>query len=195
MCALLLSLIPTRPQQHQCESKKEIFLTTNGIHLDIVIPKEDLSEGLKSDLKLRNQAKYIAIGWGDKGFYLETPTWADLTFSTAFSAMFLKSESAMHVTSYFKKYDTWKKIEICPAQLNDLMVYINDSFQKNDSGGKNLIPQSGYSNYDDFYKGNGSYSIFKTCNVWVNTALKKAAVRTSIWSPFDAGILFHIERK
>ena len=195
MCALVLSLIPIWPQRFQCESKKEVFLTTNGIHLDIVIPKEDLSEELKKDLKLRTQAKYIAFGWGDKGFYLETPTWADLAFSTAFKAMFLKSESAMHITSYFKRYETWKKIEICPAQLNNLMVYINGSFKKNDLGRKILIPQSGYSNYDDFYIGNGSYSIFKTCNVWVNMALKKAAIQTSVWSTFDVGVLFHINGK
>lgn len=31
---------------------------------------------------------YIAFGWGDKGFYLDTPTWADLKFSTAFKAAF-----------------------------------------------------------------------------------------------------------
>lgn len=43
---------------------------------------------------------YLAIGWGDKGFYLNTPTWADLKFSTAFKAAFGLSKPAMHATFY-----------------------------------------------------------------------------------------------
>ena len=83
-------------------------------------------------------------------------------------------------------------MELCPSQLNDLMAYINASFKKDNLNRKKIIPQKGYSRYDEFYEGVGSYSIFKTCNIWVNKALKKAEVKTALWSPFDKGILFHI---
>ena len=44
-------------------------------------------------------ATHYAIGWGDRGFYLETPTWADLKASTALAAMFWPSGTVVHVTA------------------------------------------------------------------------------------------------
>lgn len=59
------------------------------------------SEGTFSQTKGKNtDFNYIAFGWGDKGFYLDTPTWADLKFSTAFKAAFWMGQSAMHTTYY-----------------------------------------------------------------------------------------------
>ena len=43
-------------------------------------------------------AEYLAFGWGDKGFYLDTPEWSDLKASTAFKAAFALGNSAMHTT-------------------------------------------------------------------------------------------------
>ncbi|HOB24230.1 MAG TPA: DUF2459 domain-containing protein, partial [Kaistella sp.] len=53
-------------------------------------PEIDWSQQIpfKTTLSKRTDFKYLAIGWGDKGFYLDTPTWADLKFSTAFKAAF-----------------------------------------------------------------------------------------------------------
>ena len=43
---------------------------------------------------------YISIGWGDKGFYLDTPTWAELKLSTALIAGFGLGNAALHITYY-----------------------------------------------------------------------------------------------
>jgi hypothetical protein len=54
---------------------------------------------------------YLAFGWGDKGFYLNTPEWADLKVSTALNAAFGLSSSAIHSTFYKKlrENETCKK--------------------------------------------------------------------------------------
>jgi hypothetical protein len=36
----------------------------------------------------RYDFSYVSFGWGDKGFYLDTPSWAELQPSTAFVAAF-----------------------------------------------------------------------------------------------------------
>jgi len=41
-------------------------------------------------------------------------------------------------------------------------------------------------------KTTGSFSLFNTCNVWVNKALKVTGIETSVWSPFDFGVLHHL---
>ena len=50
----------------------------------------------------------------------------------------------------------------------------------------------GYNSYDSFFEAKGSFSFYRTCNIWVNKALKVIGVKTSIWSPFDFGVLHHL---
>ena len=192
LLALILSVISTSPEKLTCEKDKSVFVTTNGVHLDIIIPEEDLNKEFKQALQIEEYVRYVAFGWGDKGFYLETPTWGDLKFSTAVYAMFLKSETAMHVTKYPSKQNRWIKIEVCEEQLEAMKVYIKDSFERDDNGNIIEIKDSGYFTYDTFYEAYGSYNCIQTCNSWVNQGLKKGKIKTSLWSPFDKGVLYHI---
>ena len=40
----------------------------------------------------------------------------------------------------------------------------------------------------EFYESRGSYSMFFTSNNWVGRALKKAGLRTGLWTPLTFGI-------
>ncbi|HEY6162278.1 MAG TPA: DUF2459 domain-containing protein, partial [Bacteroidia bacterium] len=81
----------------------EIFVRTNGVHCDVIVPvktkiKDWYDELQPSQLSFVNENfAYIAFGWGDKGFYLETPKWSELKISTALKALFFLSSTAMHV--------------------------------------------------------------------------------------------------
>ncbi len=58
----------------------EIFIKSNGVHTDVVLPiKSDVINwfdffNYEDTLSKRDDFLYISIGWGDKGFYLDTPT-------------------------------------------------------------------------------------------------------------------------
>lgn len=192
MAAIILSLLKTHPSKSNCLSEKEILITTNGVHVDIIVPVEDIDYKLLRKLEILPETKYIAFGWGDKEFYITTPEWKDLKFKTAFNALILKSETAMHVTCYFRKYKSWKSVKLCNSQLEILNGYISDSFQNTENGKFKKIDVKGYYETDFFYESKGSFSMFNTCNVWVNRALKVTGVETAVWSPFDFGILWHL---
>lgn len=192
--AFVLSIIPTAPHKMQCLQNKQIYLSTNGVHLDFVIKQEDVPSNWKNYLNIYDTTKYVSFGWGDRGFYLETPTWSDLKASTVINALFRKSDSAMHVTRYPVKIKKWHPINLCENQLASLLEHIQASFYNTDLQHVILIPNAGYNKYDDFYQGKGSYNVITTCNTWVNRGLKKMNVKTSIWSPFDKGILYHLEK-
>ena len=190
--ALLLSFLSTSPERHDCELKNIAYVTTNGVHLEIVMPVEIIEEPLKSSLNIPSGTKFVSFGWGDKGFFLKTPTWADLTFGTAFSALFLKTESAMHTTFFRGAQDYWQALNLCPKQLESLNTFISPSFSRDHFGKLRLIPDAGYGSNDRFYEACDYYTLFYTCNTWVNDALKQAEVSTSIWTPFDFGVLYHV---
>ena len=138
-------------------------------------------------------AKYLAIGWGDRGFYLETPTWSDLKVSTALNAATGLSSSALHITFYksLKEGIDCKKITIDSNEYKKLIVFINDSFQLNNGNVTKIDTKAVYGNNDAFYEAKGSYSLFYTCNTWANQALKAANQKAALWTISDTGIFRH----
>ena len=198
----LLSFIPVNSYDSRTlipAQKIEIYLLTNGVHTDIVLPVKneyfDWSKQVKYiDTKAKDStAQFMAIGWGDKGFYLETPTWADLKASTALKAATGLSSSALHVTFYknMKEGVDCKKITIDSNEYKKLIVFINDSFQLNNGNITKIDTKAVYGNNDAFYEAKGSYSLFYTCNTWANQALKAANQKAALWTITDSGIFRH----
>ncbi len=174
---------------HNETSEKLIYLNTNGVHLDIVIPIENIDTSVLSGIKYNSNEKYLSFGWGDENFYINTPTWGDLTFKNAFSAMFLKSSTLIHITRYKQKREDWIEIKINESELKKLNSYLLNTFETNESGMKIILENQGYSSIDDFYKSKGSYSCFKTCNSWVNKGFKESGLKSCLWTPFDFGLM------
>ncbi|BEV03974.1 TIGR02117 family protein [Chryseobacterium gambrini] len=182
--------------------KKEIpvYIYTNGVHTDIVMPVKNEIQDWSTKIPFSNTKSkstdynYVGVGWGDKGFYLDTPTWADLKFSTAFKAAFWLSESAMHCTFYktMKEGDDCKKIMISKDQYKKLVDFVDAKFDKNQNGNYNLVPTNAvYGNDDAFYDAQGKYSFLNTCNTWANDALKAADQKAAFWTPSGYGIFLH----
>lgn len=179
-----------------------IYIQTNGVHTDIVVPIKTKHKDWSKEITFENcQSKdstyqFVGIGWGDKGFYLETPTWADLKTSTALKAATGLSNSAMH-TSFFHKIKVNKDCKLIKVSANEylqLINYIDTSFKKNKEGKYIVIKTTAnYGNNDAFYEANGAYSLFKTCNTWANAALKSCSQKSALWTPFDTGIFYHYQ--
>ncbi|MFC4162733.1 TIGR02117 family protein [Epilithonimonas zeae] len=198
--SLLLPMIPVKAEETSDPKIVEAYILTNGVHTDLVVPVKTKYMDWSQKLPIENtkgkdpDQNFIAFGWGDKGFYLDTPTWADLKFSTAFKAAFWLSDSAMHCT-YYKKMtvaDDCKKIMLTEKQYQDLIKFIDDKFDK-DSEGKYILIKTDavYGNNDAFYDAKGSYNFTYTCNTWANDGLKAAGQKAAFWSPTDFGIFRH----
>ena len=189
LVALLLTYIPVNKEVTSDVETRGIYLSTNGVHLDIIIPVTELNQKLKKGLELAATDQYCAFGWGDKNFYLHTPTWEDLTFWNAFQAAFLKSTSLMHVTRYEQKYASWVKVKVNKAALFRLNQFIASSFIEDARHKKIVLPNKGYAFNDDFYQAKGSSSCLYTCNTWVNSAFKDSGLKACLWTPFDYGLI------
>ena len=191
--SLILTFITIEKSDNTFENDKRVFLNTNGVHLEVILPKSYMDTSLLKGLVLNENEEYISFGWGDENFYINTPTWNDLTFKNAFRAVFLKEGSLLHVTRYKYKGKNWIEVRIDTEELNKLNQYIQDSFKKDDKGNKIILEGIHYATNDNFYKANGNYSPFKTCNTWVNTGFKKSGLKSCYWTPFDFGLISKYE--
>ncbi|MDR6370519.1 uncharacterized protein (TIGR02117 family) [Chryseobacterium bernardetii] len=197
---LLIPYIPVSAKDDGQKKEIPIYIYTNGVHTDIVMPvKNDLQDWSRkipfaNTKSQKTDYQYIGIGWGDKGFYLDTPTWADLKFSTAIKAAFWLSDSAMHCTYYntMKEGDDCKMIMISRNQYQNLVKFVEDKFDRDQNGNFMLIPTNAvYGDNDAFYDAKGTYSFLYTCNTWSNNALKAAGQKAALWTPSDFGIFQH----
>lgn len=181
-----------------------IYIFSNGMHTDLVLPiktKEvDWSKVVAFDHTLGKDsiADFVAFGWGDKGFYLNTPEWSDLKISTAFKAAFALSESAIHTTFYneMTEGDNCVKINISEKNYKRLVNYVMDSFEKDESGQfVHIETTANYGLNDSFYEAVGTYNLFYTCNTWANNGLKACSQKASLWTLLDNGIFYHYRKK
>lgn len=199
-CVFGLERIRVEAEETSDTPSVPIFVLSNGMHTDIVVPTTGWGQDWQTwappqDTRSGDSTRsWLAIGWGDKGFYLDTPTWADLKVSTAFYAATALSESAMHCTYY----ETMTPGERCvpllltEAQYARLCAYIEGSFDLDDEGRSIVIPtEARYGDNDAFYEAVGSYSIFKSCNTWANRALQVAGQPHALWTVREGGILRH----
>jgi uncharacterized protein (TIGR02117 family) len=183
------------------EPKVAIFILSNGVHTDIVVPVKNDSYDWSKQIKFEHTkskdstAKYLAMGWGDRGFYLETPTWADLKVSTALKAATGLSSSALHTTFYkTMKEDAYcKKIQISTLEYQKLILFIHESFKTKSGSTIKIETDAVYGKNDIFYEAKGSYSLFYTCNSWANQALKSANQKAALHTLTDTGIFRHYE--
>jgi len=186
--SLILTAITVNEDIVSANVDNQIYISTNGVHLDIIIPADKMDIKLYKGLNIKNET-YLSFGWGDEDFYLNTPTWSDLSFKNAFNAMFLDSNTLIHLTRYKQKGSDWTVVNLNNNQLKTLNEYILNSFKLNDNDSKIILEGKGYYYNDDFYKANGSYSCINTCNSWVNSALKQSNLKSCYWTSFDFGVL------
>ena len=202
ICGYLIPFIEV-PADKTTEPKViETYILTTGAHPDLVVPlkNDELDWGkelpFENTISMRSDYAYLSVGWGDKGFYLDTPTWAELKPSTAFKAAFWLGESAMHCTYYFemKEGNDCKKIMLTKKQYQNLVKYIKNKFDRDKNGKVIFIPTDAvYGINDAFYDAKGKYSFFETCNTWANDGLKEAGQKAALWTPSDLGIFQHYD--
>lgn len=196
-----------------------IYLRNNGIHTDFILPVSAagidwrtefpgthfappakplaiFSLALEAEVPPdRNpRATHIAFGWGDQGFYFDTPTWSDLSVRVALRALGGFGESVMHV-EYMPAPapgDHVRRLTLSDAQYVRLARYIRTSFSDDPSGRARPFFGRGYAMHDAFYAAKGSFSLFNTCNEWVRRGLSDAGVRTPIWAPLHHAIFAHV---
>ena len=172
----------------------EAYVLSNGVHTDLVLPVRSAVIDWRALFDPRDakapplDAEFIAIGWGDRDFYLRTPTWADLTLRRAVGALFGANASLLHVTwlSRAQLRQGAYAMPLSDAQYRRLIDHVRASLP---AGRAIAISGAGYGAEDAFYEALGSYHAFETCNTWTGRGLRVAGVPVSRWTPFDFNVV------
>lgn len=169
-----------------------VFVCASLAHTDIFLPLRTDAGDLRSAFfavvgEVADDA-YIGVGWGDLGFYRETPRWADLRFGTAFRAFAGLGPATLRVRADAAPASGGDcvRIVVDRAGRQALARFIMASAENDASGFPRLIdaPRAG----EAFYAAKGRYSPWRTCNVWTSQALAAAGMPAAAWAPFSFGV-------
>ena len=171
-----------------------IWVENNGVHTGLVLPlaaagvdwRPIAQAGHLRDPRLAS--RWLAFGWGDRDFFLNTPTWADVNAGTAIAAAIGSSRTIVHLEHIRRPQagPDVRAVVLRPDEYRRLAAFVRASI---DTRGGRLRWRHGYGAFDAFYVGTGRYSALATCNEWTGEALRRAGVRMGRWTPFPASVM------
>jgi uncharacterized protein (TIGR02117 family) len=196
---LILGLMPANAGWREAGQGVIVFVNTNGVHTGIGVPirNEHMdwrpyvpAEHLRGPIA----ANYIVIGYGHRDFYLNTPSWAELSLSTAANAAFGLGPTLLHVDHVIDPGESSEQraLTLSPDEYRRLVAFIRPRFQLDRSGRTVPVLGRGYGEHDMFYQANGGYSAWLTCNEWTGRALRAAGVRMGFWTPLEQSVMWRI---
>jgi uncharacterized protein (TIGR02117 family) len=200
-------VIPTRlgrsPQASCASDNERIYVVGDITHTNIIVPvRNDVFDwgahlnlqSVGSDAEANYQ--YLAFGWGEREFYMNTATPADFRWSNALRALLLINQSVLYVqglpTAPSPDANT-RCVRLSQANYLSLMQFIHRTFEQTPTGDKIRL-QNGYTANGGFYAAKGKYSIFRTCNNWTAEGLRAAEVNTPLWAGLAPAVMFHLPK-
>lgn len=168
-----------------------IWVEDNGIHTGLVMPVRTAGidwrgDFAASDLRDPGHAAHdhVAVGWGERGFYLGTPTWRDARPWTILRAALGSDDTLLHVEHIPRPVAgaQSRAITLRPWEYRRLAAAIRASRRRGAA-----VP--GYGAHDAFYPATGRYDALHSCNAWTSDVLAAAGVRVGAWTPFASTVM------
>jgi uncharacterized protein (TIGR02117 family) len=199
LAAVVGAAITLNADAAEPDAGTEIWLRSNGVHVELVMPVETPSVDWQAEFPMSafvappRAPRWVAFGWGARDFYVNVREWRDLTAARALRALLL-APGVLHVeylpaTGNPASPGAGRRLLVSAAQLDALVAYVRATAIRDADGRPVPLPGVAYGNDDAFFEANGRYSPMATCNEWVNVALKRAGVRTVAWAPFAPALV------
>lgn len=196
-CALMLWPAPGDPAPGAPEV--EAYVTSNGVHTDLVLPLQAGEVDWRPVFapaharRAREDADFVAIGWGDREFYLNTPTWAELTPGRALGALLGRNPAALQVRWLRREelppQHTWR-LPLSAAQYRRLARHVHAALP---GGQARPIAGAHPGMHGAFYAAAGRYHLLYTCNNWSAEGLRAAGLPVSRWAPLAFNVTWHLQ--
>lgn len=198
----VLGIIPVNAGFKPQPGGVRVYVINNGVHSDIVLPARSDAMDWTRELPIEDfralsaPLPWVAFGWGDRGFYLDIPTWSDLTFKVAIVALSGIDSTLMHVhyLSDPRQSVGWVALDISQTQHQALIRHVHSAFRRSADGRLQAVIGRSYGDADAFYQALGRFSLFVSCNEWVRRGLSRAGIRTAAWSPLMWSLFWQLRK-
>ncbi len=174
-----------------CESLQVLYVVRHGGHTGIVVSRGDLVKLLPPLARDIGHEGNVEIGWGEERYYQAGTG----TVGLALRAALWPNSSVLQVVpftgpprSYFPQSEV-VEVRVEKAGYAEALAFIAGSFTRTPDGGVARLGPSQYGN-GWFYRAEGSFHLFNTCNTWAARAIEKTGYPVSSTLTLTAESLF-----
>lgn len=164
---LLTLLLSACAQQRPCEPTRTLYVVSHGWHSGIVLEREELVRRLPGLGPQLGDHRYLEIGWGEERFYQAR----EPTVGMALRAALWRNPSVLQVVPFTDFPRSVAEIRTDEAGYAAALDFIAGSFAGLERLGPSLYGEGW------FYRAEGAFHLFNTCNSWVAEALQIASCR------------------
>ncbi len=157
-----------------------VHVVNHGWHAGLVLRGSDVPAGAWAAKADFPDADYLEVGWGNRAYYMA----ADPSAWLGLKAVAWPTPGVLHVVGsdavperFFPAAEI-VEIAVAPAGLQRLLEHLRQSHDL-DSAGRPITLGPGLYGHSRFYASREQFHLFKTCNVWVATALQAAGVQVT----------------
>ena len=160
------------------EDPRYIYVVRHDWHTGLVVKYDDIDPRLWPEKDDFPEALYLEVGWGDRDFYQSPRPGLGLLLQAA-----LKSPASVlfviglptAVTHYFPYADILE-IPLARRGLEELVRFVHATYKRDATGQPIALGADHNHRYSMFYRAEGDYSLFNTCNTWISKALQAAGL-------------------
>ncbi len=187
------ALLPENRAWREASRGVTIHLASSLVHTELILPVAAAGHHWGEILPLgsfadgRPARERIALSWGERDFFLATPTWADVDPRLALRALVAGRATLVRLERIDGR-PPGRPLTLTPAEYRRLVVHLEAQLAPGP-------PLPGYGRNDLFLPARGRYSLRQTCNQWTRDALAAAGVRVGRWTPLPQGLLWRFERE
>jgi len=189
------------PPSGDCEFT--LYVSGGVMHTDLFVPVQNSAFEWNQVLNLKELSqqpgtndRYLQFSWGDRIFFMETPSWDQMNWGSALRSLFYWNNSAAMLIKGHRTLpqypDTENRcIRLGREDYRAIMQFITNSLERNAQGQPHHLGY-GQDRESSFYAATGRYSIVNTCNSWTAEALRSGNINTPLWGGIAPSILYHL---
>ena len=177
------------------EGGVSIFVETNGIHTGIVMPIAAAEHDWRrvfpeagAPLPRDRLPTHVAIGYGEREVFLDTPSWGDLRVGTAMRVATLGGPGMIRVQRLADPVagPQRRRVTLPPAAYRDLAAAIEADLASAGGGARAF---ASFAPHSRNYLASTRYTMVRNCNQWTANKLAAAGLRVGRWTPLAGGLM------
>ncbi|MBA4490523.1 DUF2459 domain-containing protein [Paracoccus sp. S1E-3] len=158
-----------------------VGLVQGPIHTDFLLPLDPQTRADFAWLDLPEDAAWLQVGWGARGFYTQVGDYGDLRAGTVLRALI--GDTAVMRFEPVGAYVPELSITMDRLEYQRLRaVVLSDTLWDQPVGQGLLAPA------DRYFAAKGRFNILHPCNQWIAGALRRANRSFAIWTPTNWSI-------
>jgi uncharacterized protein (TIGR02117 family) len=198
--ALVLSQVEGAGDKGEADGAVTVGVMSNGYHASLVLPVSAAGIDWRQVFdpahpdEPQHDAGWLALGWGDRDFYMQTRKLADMRPATLLRAILGLGDTTVQAIwiADAARLPGLRMVRVSPERYRRMSDVVRARLRRDARGQAQVHAGAGYGANDAFYAAQGRYAPWRTCNEWVADVLRAGSIAVPVWAPLPQALMWSL---